>query len=77
MYVCVVCARKAENKSSVRYEVIGGIISIINQRLSRGAGGRGGKEGGRGRREGRAEDERRGRERGREGRIIVCNFKVP
>lgn len=35
---CVVCVREAENKS-VRYEVIAGIISIINLRFSRGAGG--------------------------------------
>lgn len=38
---CAVRIREAENKSSVRYEVIAGIISIINQRFSRGAGGGG------------------------------------
>lgn len=63
---CAVCIREAENKSSVRYEVIAGIISIINQRFSRGAGrevekrevgGVGGQ-----------------RMRGREGGITVCNF---
>lgn len=46
--VCAVRIREAENKSSVRYEVIVGIISIINQRFSRGAEGRGGKEEGEG-----------------------------
>lgn len=54
----MVCTHKAENKSSVRYEVIAGIISIINQRFSRGAGGEVGRrkvEGG-----GRADEEDKG-----------------
>lgn len=39
----VVCVREAENKSSVRYEVIAGIISIVNQEV-RWRGGEGGVE---------------------------------
>lgn len=48
----VVCVREAENKSSVRYEVIAGIINIVNQevRWRGGEGGCGKEEGGGGRR---------------------------
>lgn len=78
---CVVCIREAENKSSVRYEVIAGIIRIINQRLSRGAGGEvekrkvGGEGGQRRKMKKRMRRRRKGRKRGR--RITVCNFGVP
>lgn len=37
MCACVACIREVESKSSVRYEVIAGIISIINQRFGGGA----------------------------------------
>lgn len=37
--MCVACICEVENKSSVKYEVIAQIISIINQRFVGGAAG--------------------------------------
>ena len=69
----VVCVREAENKSSVRYEVIAGIISIVNQEVQwRGSGGEGcGKEEGRGGRGGRRKKKRMKGERGGGGLLFV------
>ena len=62
----VVCVREAENKSSVRYEVIAGVISIVNQEVRwRGRGGCGKEEGGEEREE-EEEEEDQGTERERE-----------
>lgn len=38
-FACAVCKRQTQNKTSVRYEVIAGIISLVNQRFSGRAGG--------------------------------------
>ena len=69
----VVCVREAENKSSVRYEVIAGIISIVNQEVQwRGSGGEGcGKEEGRGGKRGRIKKKRMKGERGGGGLLFV------
>lgn len=74
----VVCVREAENKSSVRYEVIAGIISIVNQEVRwRGGEGGCGKEEGGGGEEREDEEEDQGRAREREREITVCNLTAP
>lgn len=73
----VVCVREAENKSSVRYEVIAGIISIVNQEV-RWRGGEGGVEKRKAGGEERVdEEEDQGRAREREREITVCNLTAP